>query len=74
MLQKRHVPAKCHSFEFIAESAYLFTDHIIKYPTIHGKVQGMSAFHVAYNVHQSDSCISETIVQVGIWHQAGLLS
>lgn len=33
---------KCHSIDLIAESAHLFTGHI-KYCTVHGKVQMMSA-------------------------------
>ncbi len=45
----------------------------IKYLTVHGKVQECQLWFV-YNVHQSDTCLPETRVQVGVLHQAGLLS
>ncbi len=38
-----------------------------------GKCRNVS-FGFLYNVRQSDSCLPETRVQVGVWHQAGLLS
>ena len=61
-----HARIQCQSVEFIA-SAYLFTGHTYKIPLYSRNV----SFCFVYNVRQSDI---QTSVQVGVLHQAGLLS